>query len=191
MSLISSMTSSNKSKFYIRFYHCQSTSFICYYFLIPGSILSKYDVSECLNPNSFINLYLLNTFSVVPIPSEVLKYALLRMGEYARNMITVNIEGRRIFEMNVTVHEVPIIRDVGNVVNSLEKIKMEDIAATYSSMEQCSICLKEFYNETEVPDIVRTKCMHVFHQQCVAQWLKQCCISNRLYSCPLCRSEIQ
>ncbi|KEH40520.1 anaphase-promoting complex subunit 11 RING-H2 finger protein [Medicago truncatula] len=179
------MTSSNKSYFYIRFYHCQSTSFICYYFLIPGSILSIYDVSECSNPNSYTNMYLLNTFSIVPIPSEVLKHALLRMGEYARNMITVNIEERHILEMSVTVH------DVTNVMNSLEKIKVDDNADTACSMEQCSICLKEFYNETEVPAIVRTKCMHVFHQQCVARWLMQCCISNRLYSCPLCRSEIQ
>ncbi|RHN77913.1 putative transcription factor C2H2 family [Medicago truncatula] len=100
-------------------------------------------------------------------------------------MITVNIEERHILEMSVTVH------DVTNVMNSLEKIKVDDNADTACSMEQCSICLKEFYNETEVPAIVRTKCMHVFHQQCVARWLMQCCISNRLYSCPLCRSEIQ
>jgi len=72
----------------------------------------------------------------------------------------------------------------------LEKVKLEDIA-TSSSMKECAICLEEFCCGSEEQHIVRTKCMHVFHEQCVAKWIINCAITNPQYPCPMCRSQIQ
>ncbi len=46
-------------------------------------------------------------------------------------------------------------------------------------MQYCSICLNSIKNEEE--DIKKTKCNHLFHNECISRWLK---IKS---SCPLCR----
>ncbi|XP_069101835.1 E3 ubiquitin-protein ligase Arkadia-like isoform X1 [Argopecten irradians] len=48
--------------------------------------------------------------------------------------------------------------------------------------EKCTICLSEF-EETE--DVRRLPCMHLFHIECVDQWLT----SNK--KCPICRVDIE
>jgi hypothetical protein len=151
---------------------------------------------ESMDPDSFTSTFLRNIFSCVAISSEVLEQTLLLMSDYARHMNTANIEGYRILEMDVFVSTTS--NDGGNGVDDLntsittllsllEKVKLDDITC---SMEQCAICLEEFCNESK-PEIVRTKCMHVFHEHCVVRWLKQCGITGRLYSCPLCRFKLQ
>ncbi|KAK7270070.1 hypothetical protein RIF29_22959 [Crotalaria pallida] len=47
--------------------------------------------------------------------------------------------------------------------------------------EVCSICLLEFEGEDAVSKLKR--CGHVFHVNCIEQWLEGC-----QFSCPLCRS---
>ena len=47
--------------------------------------------------------------------------------------------------------------------------------------DKCTICLSEFEAEE---DVRRLPCMHLFHVECVDQWLGQ----NK--RCPICRSEI-
>ena len=46
-------------------------------------------------------------------------------------------------------------------------------------MQYCSICLNSIKKEEE--DTKKTKCNHLFHNECISRWLK---IKS---SCPLCR----
>jgi hypothetical protein len=48
--------------------------------------------------------------------------------------------------------------------------------------ERCTICLCE-YQEQE--DVRRLPCMHLFHKECVDQWLP----TNK--RCPICRVDIE
>lgn len=49
-------------------------------------------------------------------------------------------------------------------------------------LEKCTICLYEFEVEE---DVRRLPCMHLFHVECVDQWL----ITNK--RCPICRIDIE
>lgn len=50
------------------------------------------------------------------------------------------------------------------------------------NIEKCTICLSEFENEE---DVRRLPCMHLFHSECVDQWLT----TNK--QCPICRVDIE
>ncbi|KAI3456481.1 hypothetical protein Pfo_013144 [Paulownia fortunei] len=49
--------------------------------------------------------------------------------------------------------------------------------------EMCSICLAEFEKEDLVNKLPR--CGHIFHMECMEQWLDRC-----QFTCPLCRSLV-
>lgn len=195
------MPVSNESYFNIRFYHyhshSQPTLFTRYFFEVPVNILINHDEFECLDPESLTNTFLSNTFSIIPFPMEQI---LLHMADFARSMIMANDEDHQTLWLNVEVRETPNIHGGGNVVddentsittllNSMEKMKVEDVD-TSCSIEQCTICLEEFCNGSEL-DIVRIKCMHIFHEHCIVRWLQHCDNVNQLKTCPLCRSQIQ
>ena len=46
---------------------------------------------------------------------------------------------------------------------------------------ECSICLTEFSNDSEVSV---TKCKHVFHNECIVEW------SKYKKDCPVCRKNL-
>ena len=167
--------------FLIKLHYFHSNSFNHYNFLIPCNILCDYDDFESVDPNSLSNTLLCNVFLV--LPDEVLEETLLLMADSARHMSKVNFQGDRILEMDVLVGQ-------KGSSTSLEKVKLEDID-TSSSMKQCVICLEEFCCGSEEQHIVRTKCMHVFHEQCVAKWIMQCGFTNPKYHYPLYCSRIQ
>ncbi|XP_055690023.1 cell surface glycoprotein 1 isoform X2 [Lutzomyia longipalpis] len=48
--------------------------------------------------------------------------------------------------------------------------------------EKCTICLSQFENDN---DVRRLPCMHLFHMDCVDQWL----VTNK--HCPICRVDIE
>lgn len=48
------------------------------------------------------------------------------------------------------------------------------------SIDKCSICLEEMYKE-----IKETICNHIFHKECIEEWIK-----NNKNSCPLCRKNL-
>ena len=48
--------------------------------------------------------------------------------------------------------------------------------------EKCTICLSEF---EDGEDVRRLPCMHLFHIECVDQWL----VTNK--KCPICRVDIE
>ncbi|ESP01849.1 hypothetical protein LOTGIDRAFT_138976, partial [Lottia gigantea] len=49
-------------------------------------------------------------------------------------------------------------------------------------LEKCTICLSEF---EDGEDVRRLPCMHLFHIECVDQWL---CTNKK---CPICRVDIE
>ncbi|KAF1872921.1 hypothetical protein Lal_00016026 [Lupinus albus] len=59
---------------------------------------------------------------------------------------------------------------------------------TYKLPRQCQICLEKFYGEKEDEDtdveITTMPCGHVFHHQCIKQWLQTS------HMCPLCRCPL-
>ncbi|XP_057440101.1 uncharacterized protein LOC130731964 [Lotus japonicus] len=63
-------------------------------------------------------------------------------------------------------------------IESLKKVKLEEGAA----MESCSICLTELGDGARA--VSSTPCKHVFHQDCLVQWL------IKSPTCPLCRCAI-
>ena len=46
----------------------------------------------------------------------------------------------------------------------------------------CSICLLKYEDED---DIIVLKCTHIFHKECVNEWLK-----NNSNKCPVCREVV-
>lgn len=48
-----------------------------------------------------------------------------------------------------------------------------------SSREECSICLESYQEKDK---IVQLTCNHIFHKDCIGEWLQ-----NKQNNCPLCR----
>jgi hypothetical protein len=48
--------------------------------------------------------------------------------------------------------------------------------------DKCTICLSKFENNS---DICFLKCKHIFHKECIHEWLK-----NNSNKCPICRNEV-
>ncbi|KAL5747499.1 hypothetical protein ACOSP7_024500 [Xanthoceras sorbifolium] len=65
------------------------------------------------------------------------------------------------------------------VKERLEKMKIEVSVTEQACM--CMVCLEEFSAGSEA---TRTPCLHVYHHQCIAQWM------TKSDSCPLCRCNI-
>lgn len=51
-----------------------------------------------------------------------------------------------------------------------------------SESESCAICLEELERGDEIR--VLRRCMHVFHKECIDEWLP-----NRSVMCPICRTR--
>ncbi|XP_061339415.1 uncharacterized protein LOC133286059 [Gastrolobium bilobum] len=64
-----------------------------------------------------------------------------------------------------------------NAINSLEKFKV------MKQNEYCTICMEKFDVSGDSDDVAASAmpCDHVFHQQCIVQWLQTS------HVCPLCR----
>ncbi|KAF7831677.1 E3 ubiquitin-protein ligase RING1-like [Senna tora] len=60
------------------------------------------------------------------------------------------------------------------VIASLNKVEVINC----KSVKQCSICLEDFKGGDDVSGM---PCKHVFHKDCIVQWLKES------HVCPLCR----
>jgi len=50
--------------------------------------------------------------------------------------------------------------------------------------DRCCICLEE-YQETDDKEMVQAKCSHIFHEDCLLEWLGQ-----KTNKCPYCRADI-
>jgi len=69
-------------------------------------------------------------------------------------------------------------------IPSLPAVRFEDLDGDEDYEDEiCSICLVEFEREDGVSKLRR--CGHVFHFNCIEQWLER-----SQFSCPLCRSSL-
>jgi len=57
-----------------------------------------------------------------------------------------------------------------------------DETVSLSAEERCLVCLSDFELEEEARRLVQ--CQHIFHRECIDQWL-----TTGRNSCPLCRCE--
>lgn len=53
------------------------------------------------------------------------------------------------------------------------------------SNDICSICLDNLYDEEEHKEIIKIKCNHMFHKECLEPWLR------KQRNCPLCKNKIK
>tara|TARA_Y100000996_G_scaffold345881_1_gene283903 strand:- start:18538 stop:19173 length:636 start_codon:yes stop_codon:yes gene_type:complete len=76
------------------------------------------------------------------------------------------------------INEIDNLEDINNLnIPSKTIIEIHDINHKYDTM--CIICLDEF--DTDVKYQIKDLCTHVFHDECITNWLKQ---KNE---CPICR----
>ncbi|XP_004504435.1 uncharacterized protein [Cicer arietinum] len=106
----------------------------------------------------------------------------------ARRMVAFNTEPRGILEINVLLnvttsivleeenlmeqyhHRDYNINDQQNV-GSLKKSEV-DQPPSCDSKDPCSICLEEYGNGSNL-ELVYTKCLHVFHKECLDKWVSR------------------
>ena len=104
---------------------------------------------------------------------------------------------------------------VNEVLERMEEVKLNDIQGargnllenenTYKNAKECCICMMEFdSSESAEKIIIRTKCGHLFHRECLGGWLGRNWnvtshnqSRNRSYNapanqtvCPLCREDL-
>uniref|UniRef100_A0A182K899 RING-type E3 ubiquitin transferase n=2 Tax=Pyretophorus TaxID=44537 RepID=A0A182K899_9DIPT len=60
--------------------------------------------------------------------------------------------------------------------------RLRRASETDEDSEKCTICLSQFEIDN---DVRRLPCMHLFHKDCVDQWL----VTNK--HCPICRVDIE
>ena len=49
----------------------------------------------------------------------------------------------------------------------------------------CPICLTPFYEENSSKNVVRTTCNHLYHEECLTEWLA------KKWFCPMCRGRLE
>ncbi|XP_061357257.1 uncharacterized protein LOC133301624 [Gastrolobium bilobum] len=79
--------------------------------------------------------------------------------------------------MEESAEDFRMIPASNNVIHSLKKFKVT------KQDEYCTICMEEFdvSDDNEGKEVSAMPCDHVFHQQCIVQWLQTS------HMCPLCR----
>ncbi|KAI4305714.1 hypothetical protein L6164_029065 [Bauhinia variegata] len=134
-----------------------------------------------------VNL-LVDTFSLMHIPPELLYQVAPHVVSFARNMhADDNYKGRRTLNISVRIYvntpsapngDDDSCRSWGGFINSLKKVRVGDDDASC-----CSICLDKLCDPTS--EVVGTPCSHVFHRDCILRWLKN------HSSCPMCRFQVR
>jgi len=153
-------------------------------FFIPYDILCNCDD---------VNTFLYYTFSSMPIYPNILKQILPKIGKYAKEMVAIsNDEGYNRWELDVKLYATTWYIEDNDAVKAvlllddLKKVGMHH-SSRYST-NQCSICLEELFNGSK-SECVMTKCLHVFHKDCIFQWFKSCFRHESSLTCPLCRNN--
>ena len=84
---------------------------------------------------------------------------------------------RAISEFTRESMETRMIKTVPAAKASIEALKKVRVDVSCTARE-CSICLEEFCNGSEV---MRMPCSHIYHKDCIVKWLETS------HLCPLCR----
>lgn len=70
-------------------------------------------------------------------------------------------------------------------INDLKIVSLEQaIEGKDDTGAECCICHIEYGEDPNEP-LVQTPCSHVYHQECITNWLKKC------HTCPMCREEFE
>lgn len=71
--------------------------------------------------------------------------------------------------------------------NSHIEIQKEEVdqEAELIRNDDCIICLNPLARNADSNSVARTQCHHLFHAQCLGQWLRRV-----KYQCPVCRQEL-
>jgi hypothetical protein len=72
--------------------------------------------------------------------------------------------------------------------NEVMDMRHADIGLQGDGHTQCSICTNVLQTGTEAI-IVTLPCMHIFHEECIVQWLESD-LGARNWHCPLCRKPV-
>ena len=77
--------------------------------------------------------------------------------------------------------------EVNNKKIFIEGVKQYILRSENINKETCSICI-EAYKENEIT--VTLPCGHLFHKECVGEWVINKIQSSETPDCPLCRKEL-
>lgn len=140
-----------------------------------------------MHPHAYPHPFYIHSYSnphlpppLIPLTSSFLPphhYPFLRhtrLEEYMRL-----VEQRRLAQLSRGASHAIIER---NTLSHVYKRTPRSTDPTEDNTEKCTICLCEF---EDGEDVRRLPCMHLFHVQCVDQWLT----SNK--RCPICRVDIE
>lgn len=149
---------------------------IIYFFLITN-------ISQ-INRNVFISTFfyflLSIVFSVISI-YKINSYPQTALYEY-NNLICFGYQAGISANMILLIYRIYLLKHDNNNFHIMMLGSVKD-----PPKEACSICLERFYDEekNEVSqDVVRTKCKHYFHRDCLKM------MQTKL-SCPLCRKDMR
>ena len=92
-------------------------------------------------------------------------------------LFNTNLDTQNIVQNNSLTENV-IIALTDEEFDKIEEIKYEDI----DDQNKCNICLDTFEESSK---ILKLKCGHIFHYDCIKNWLQ-----NHNNKCPVCREEI-
>ncbi|KAK6635573.1 hypothetical protein RUM44_000826 [Polyplax serrata] len=125
------------------------------------------------------------TISNSPRPPDMLVPPLLPLPFLARHMSARLHDYLRVVEQR---HQAQLNRGASqetierNTFPHKYKRMKKNVENSEDYIEKCTICLSEF---EESEDVRRLPCMHLFHIECVDQWLS----TNK--RCPICRVDIE
>ncbi|CAK8578500.1 unnamed protein product [Lathyrus sativus] len=162
-------------------------------FKLKTPVFKKFEIPcEILcNNNDINNQFLYETFDV--IPSNLIGAAIRNLKDCARQMVLDGkLEEMRMRFRKVSSHipkkdEYDQNHDNDQQIVGLSSNLKVDV--TLDSKDRCSICFEEFCNGSQT-ELFYTKCSHIFHKLCIAEWIFQCVDHARDYPCPLCRCDI-
>tara|TARA_E500000178_G_C17019787_1_gene754927 strand:+ start:760 stop:2361 length:1602 start_codon:yes stop_codon:yes gene_type:complete len=89
------------------------------------------------------------------------------------NHLPMNTQAVHMDDVRVTLQD----KDL----ESIKTIKFSEINDPKIDEKKCSICMTKFADDD---DISILKCNHIFHEDCIKEWLK-----DYNYKCPVCRCE--
>ena len=95
-------------------------------------------------------------------------------------MIDINNSGQMMNSMNDMINNVNNGVDP-NILNNLEVTRIGDISKLNEENKKCIICLENF---KEGDEGIFLPCFHLFHKDCVNEWLK----SHN--DCPVCKFKL-
>ena len=72
--------------------------------------------------------------------------------------------------------------------NEMNDMRHMDLGLKGDDHVECSVCQEILQNDTSLV-IVTLPCLHVFHEECIQQWLGSN-LGQRNWSCPSCRKQV-